>query len=175
MKGSKKSVGMGLDLYQNSPAARAVFEEVDASLGVSLSYLLFNGPEEELTKTVNAQPAIMAVSIACLRGMEDAMGEGTMPVPSLVAGHSLGEYTALLCAGVINFEDAIKDLKKAFQGNLLPNSLIDGYTYNTVYDTQNKALNIVVVTNYRVKCIVIGRFSPHFSLRELSPVHRLVD
>ena len=80
-----QSVGMGLDLYKNSPVARAVFEEVDDSLGVPLSDLLFNGPEEELTKTVNAQPAIMAVSIACLRGLEDAMGEGTMPVPSLVA------------------------------------------------------------------------------------------
>jgi len=103
-----QSVGMGLDLYKNSPVARAVFEEVDDSLGVPLSDLLFNGPEEELTKTVNAQPAIMAVSIACLRGLEDAMGEGTMPVPSLVAGHSLGEYTALVAAGALSLADGVR-------------------------------------------------------------------
>ena len=103
-----QAVGMGLDLYQNSSAAKAVFEEVNESLGVSLSDLLFNGPEEELTKTINAQPAIMAVSIACLRGLEEAMGKGTMPVPSLVAGHSLGEYTALVAAGALSLADGVR-------------------------------------------------------------------
>ena len=103
-----QAVGMGLDLYQNSPAARAVFEEVDQALGVSLSNLVFNGPEEELTKTVNAQPAIMAVSIACLRGLEEALGKNTMPVPSLVAGHSLGEYTALVAAGALSVADGVR-------------------------------------------------------------------
>jgi len=78
------------------------------ALGRPLSKLLFNGPEEELTKTINAQPAIMAVSIACLRGLEEALGSGKMPVPSLVAGHSLGEYTALVAAGALSLADGVR-------------------------------------------------------------------
>jgi [acyl-carrier-protein] S-malonyltransferase len=98
-------VGMGLDLYQNSPQAREVFMECDKALGFPLSRLCFEGPEEELRQTSNAQPAIMTVSIACLRAASEFVGRVQ---PHFVAGHSLGEYTALVAAEVLEFTDAIR-------------------------------------------------------------------
>ena len=98
-------VGMGRELYDESPAARSVFHEVDMALGRPLTKLLFSGPEEELRQTVNAQPAILAVSLACVKAMEEKLGAKTMPQPVLVAGHSLGEYTALAVAGVLDVAD----------------------------------------------------------------------
>ncbi len=103
-----QAVGMGLDLYQNSPAARAVFEEVDQALGEPVSRIFFEGPEEELTKTVNTQPGILTVSIACLKAMEEALGVDRMPSPALVAGHSLGEYTALVAAGAMTIAEGAR-------------------------------------------------------------------
>ena len=97
---------MGSDLYNNYPSARAVFDEADASLGFALSDLCFEGPEEELTKTHNVQPAIVAVSIACLKALEEAAIPDS-PSPTFVAGHSLGEYTALVIAGVLGLADAV--------------------------------------------------------------------
>ena len=99
---------MGLDLYRESPAAKAVIDEVDEALGIPLSRIIFEGPEDELRRTVNAQPGIMAVSLACLRAMEEALGPANMPAPSLVAGHSLGEYTALVAAGALSASDAVR-------------------------------------------------------------------
>jgi [acyl-carrier-protein] S-malonyltransferase len=101
-----QSTGMGLDLYGSYPAARAVFDDADASLGLPISRLCFEGPEEELTKTHNVQPAILVVSIACLRALE-AESIANFPSPAFVAGHSLGEYTALVVAGVIDLTDAV--------------------------------------------------------------------
>ena len=101
-------VGMGLELAQSSAAARTVFEEVDEVLQTSLSRLMFEGPEDELTRTVNAQPAIVAVSLAFMRAMEEALGPEGVPSPSYVAGHSLGEYTALVPAGVLDVADALR-------------------------------------------------------------------
>ena len=101
-----QSTGMGLDLYNNYPAARAVFGAADASLGFSLSRLCFEGPEEELTKTHNVQPAILVVSIACLKALE-AANIANFPAPVYVAGHSLGEYTALVVAGSLDLTDAV--------------------------------------------------------------------
>jgi len=98
-------VGMGLDLYQNYDAARAVFEQADKALGFSLSRLCFEGPEEELTRTVNAQPAIVTVSFACLEASRSL--DSGLPPASFVAGHSLGEYTALAAAGVLDFATAV--------------------------------------------------------------------
>ncbi|MDE2860355.1 MAG: ACP S-malonyltransferase [Chloroflexota bacterium] len=103
-----QAVGMGLDLYRESPAAKAVIDEVDEALGVSLSSIIFEGPEDELRRTVNAQPGIMAVSLACLRAMEETLGASKMPSPSLVAGHSLGEYTALVAAGALSASDGVR-------------------------------------------------------------------
>ena len=103
-QGSQK-VGMGLDLYQNSIAAREVFEECDRALDFPLSQLCFQGPEEELCQTIHAQPAIVATSVACLRAAAE-LHSGFQP--SLLAGHSLGEYTALVAAGVLEFSDGIR-------------------------------------------------------------------
>ncbi len=100
-----QQVGMGYALCQSSPEARAVFEEADAALGMSLSQLCFEGPESELRQTINAQPAIMTTSIACLRAA--AVPNGSLS-PAFVAGHSLGEYTALVAANVIGFAEALR-------------------------------------------------------------------
>ena len=97
-----QAVGMGRELYDQSPAARSVFHQVDMALERPLTKLLFNGPEEELRQTVNAQPAIMAVSLACIKAMEERLGPEAMPQPVVMAGHSLGEYTALAAAGVLS-------------------------------------------------------------------------
>ena len=101
-----QSVGMGLDLYNSYPSAKGVFDEADASLGFSLSCLCFEGPEEELTKTHNVQPAILVVSIACLKALEEAT-IANFPSPAFVAGHSLGEYTALVAADSLGLDDAV--------------------------------------------------------------------
>jgi len=99
-----QAVGMGHELYESNAAARAVFDEVDEALNQKLSNIIFNGPMEELTLTANVQPAIMATSIAMLRASNE-------PVPEFVAGHSLGEYTALCAAGAISLSDAAKLLR----------------------------------------------------------------
>jgi len=100
-----QSVGMGLDLYRNYDAAKAVFEQADKAVGFSLSKLCFEGPEDELIKTVNAQPAIVTVSFACLEASRSL--NGGLPPAAFVAGHSLGEYTALAAAGVLDFATAV--------------------------------------------------------------------
>jgi [acyl-carrier-protein] S-malonyltransferase len=96
---------MGHKLYQSSPKAKEVFQEADEALQFSLSRLCFEGPEDELRQTINAQPAIMTVSIACLRAASEVNHTVS---PSFVAGHSLGEYTALVAANVLGFADAIR-------------------------------------------------------------------
>jgi [acyl-carrier-protein] S-malonyltransferase len=101
-----QTTGMGLDLYNTYSSAREVFDEADAALGFSLSRLCFEGPEEELTKTHNVQPAILVVSIACLKALEDA-GTADLASPAFMAGHSLGEYTALVAAGALGLADAV--------------------------------------------------------------------
>ncbi len=99
--------GMGKDLAEKFPAARQVFEEADDALGFSLSELCFNGPAEQLQLTENTQPAILTVSIAALRAMQ---AEGS-PRPNFVAGHSLGEYSALVAAGGLQLTDAIRTVR----------------------------------------------------------------
>jgi len=101
-----QSTGMGLDLYNNYPSAKEVFDEADAYLGFSLSRLCFEGPEGELTKTHNVQPAILVVSTACLKALEKA-AIANSPSPTFMAGHSLGEYTALVAAGALSLADAV--------------------------------------------------------------------
>jgi [acyl-carrier-protein] S-malonyltransferase len=102
-QGSQKA-GMGRALAEAHHAARAVFEEADAALGFSLSKLCFGGPDAELTLTPNAQPAILATSIAALRVLEAE----TALRPAFVAGHSLGEYSALVAAGALALGDAVR-------------------------------------------------------------------
>ncbi len=101
-----QTVGMGKDLYLNSTAAREVFEEVDDVLARDLSEIMFDGPADELTRTENTQPAILTTSIAAWRALEEA--SGSIAVPDMTAGHSLGEYSALVIAGVLSVSDAVQ-------------------------------------------------------------------
>ena len=100
-------VGMGRDLYRNFDSAKAVFEQADEALGFPLSRLCFEGPEDELRQTINAQPAIVTVSFACLEATRSVSAGNSLPPPRFVAGHSLGEYTALAAAGVLDFATTV--------------------------------------------------------------------
>jgi [acyl-carrier-protein] S-malonyltransferase len=102
-QGSQK-VGMGRALYDGAAEARAVFAEADAALGYGLTKLCFEGPQDQLTLTANAQPAILTVSVAALR----VLGARTGLQPAAVAGHSLGEYSALVAARALRFADAVR-------------------------------------------------------------------
>jgi [acyl-carrier-protein] S-malonyltransferase len=116
-QGSQK-VGMGRALFEARPEARAVFDEADATLGFSLSKLCFEGPAADLTLTANAQPAILATSIAALRVLEAETGLR----PAVVAGHSLGEYSALVAAGALGLADAVRlvNLRGRFMQEAVP-------------------------------------------------------
>jgi [acyl-carrier-protein] S-malonyltransferase len=99
--------GMGRSLAENFPGARERFEQADNALGFSLSRLCFEGPDEDLKLTENTQPALLAVSIAAWTVLRDEVGE-----PDYVAGHSLGEYSALVAAGALDFADALRLVRK---------------------------------------------------------------
>ena len=111
-----QAVGMGRDLADAYPEAQAVFAEVDDALGQKLSSLMWDGPEDELTLTANAQPALMAVSLAALRVLE-ARGFSLRDKVSYVAGHSLGEYSALAAAGTFSIGDTARLLR--IRGNAM--------------------------------------------------------
>ncbi|WP_321391372.1 ACP S-malonyltransferase [Emcibacter sp.] len=104
-------VGMGRELAENMPVAARVFEEVNDALGENLSAIMFTGPQEDLTLTHNAQPALMAVSIAVMRVLENDFGVRLQDAAAYVAGHSLGEYSALTAAGALSLTDAAKLLR----------------------------------------------------------------
>jgi [acyl-carrier-protein] S-malonyltransferase len=103
-----QAVGMGKDLYENYPAAKEIFELADEALGFSLSEMCFAGDEADLQLTANTQPAILTTSVAAYRAM---IAEG-FAKPAFVAGHSLGEYSALVAAGVIDFADTVRTVRK---------------------------------------------------------------
>ena len=103
-----QAVGMGKDLYENSSAAKEIFEIADSTLGKSVSTLCFEGPEENLKQTVNTQPCIVTMSIAAM----EAMREKCNITPDYVAGHSLGEYCAMFSAGVMSLENTLKAIQK---------------------------------------------------------------
>src|SRR5262245_21259912 len=103
-----QAVGMGKALVQQFPVAARTFAEADEALGVSLSTLCFEGPDENLKLTTNTQPAILATSIAALRVLEQETGVR----PAFVAGHSLGEYSALVAAGALAFADALRVVRE---------------------------------------------------------------
>lgn len=103
-------VGMGKDLYDKFDVVRDIFNAADAALGFSITDMCFNGPEEELKKTYNTQPAILTVSVACYEILKQ---QGI--TPDIVAGHSLGEYSALVAAGALSFEDAVRLVRKRGQ------------------------------------------------------------
>lgn len=115
-----QSVGMGKDFCQQFPVARKIFAEADEALGFSLSRLCFSGPEADLKLTENTQPAILTASIAALRVLE---GETSLR-PALVAGHSLGEYSALVAVGALDFSDAVKIVRQ--RGRLMQQAVPTG-------------------------------------------------
>jgi [acyl-carrier-protein] S-malonyltransferase len=102
-----QAVGMGRDLYDNVKSARSIFEQADKALGISISKLCFEGPEDVLRQTINAQPALVTAAFACLEAARELNGKN-LPSPAFVAGHSLGEYTALAVAGVFDFSTAVR-------------------------------------------------------------------
>lgn len=102
-----QSPGMGKELAEKFPVARQVFEEADDALGFAISRLCFDGPAEDLQLTENTQPAILTVSVAAFRAMQEA----GIAAPAFVAGHSLGEYSALVAAGALSLSDAVKTVR----------------------------------------------------------------
>ncbi len=156
-----QSVGMGRDLYNRSVAARAVFEEADAALGIPLTRLCFEGPEIELTATENAQPALLTVSTALLRAFEEARG-GVLPPPIAVAGHSLGEYSAMVAGGALDFTTAVclvrrrgELMAEAKEGSMaavigLDEASLDGVCreVSEALSAHPETISTVVVANY---------------------------
>jgi len=133
-------LGMGLDLYVHSAAVRDVFDEVDRTLGFALSRLCFEGPEEDLKQTVNIQPAILTASVACLRAAQEA-SQGTLPNPTFVAGHGIGEYTALVVANVLTLSDAVRLVRERGRlmneaGQRMPGGIlsVNGLDFEVVRD-----------------------------------------
>ncbi|HYB90780.1 MAG TPA: ACP S-malonyltransferase [Candidatus Binataceae bacterium] len=118
-QGSQR-VGMGAELAENFAAARTALEEADDALGFKLSRVCFEGPEDELRLTMNTQPAILAVSIAALRVFESEIGAKA----EVAAGHSLGEYSALVAAGVLNYPDALRAVRE--RGRLMQDACPPG-------------------------------------------------
>jgi [acyl-carrier-protein] S-malonyltransferase len=106
-----QTVGMGHDLYRDVPAAKTVFDAVDDALSERLSRTVFEGPEDDLKLTRNAQPALMACSLAVLRALEAGSGRRAATLAQFVAGHSLGEYSALVAAGALDLADAARLLR----------------------------------------------------------------
>ena len=102
-----QTVGMGKDLHDAVPAAKAIFDEADQALGFSLSQLCFEGPMETLTQTINTQPAILTASVAAYEAAREALQAKGL-TPAYTAGHSLGEYSSLVAAGSMTFTDAVK-------------------------------------------------------------------
>jgi len=113
---------MGKDLSAASPAAASVYAAADLALGEPLSTLAFDGPEEELNQTANSQPAILATSIAYLRALDERVGE--LPEPAYFAGHSMGQYSAMVAAGVLSLEDGIRLVRE--RGRQMQASGTDG-------------------------------------------------
>lgn len=104
-----QAVGMGLDLYQNHPAGRVIYDLADKTLGFKISSLCFEGPADELTRTRNVQPTLLTTSMAFLKAAEEA---GNLPPADFIAGHSLGEYSALVASGALKFADAVRIVRK---------------------------------------------------------------
>jgi [acyl-carrier-protein] S-malonyltransferase len=106
-----QAIGMGRDLYEHFPVARAIFEQADELLNMPLSSLCFEGPEADLIATENAQPALLTVSTALVRVLED-LGGADLARPRVVAGHSLGEYSALVAGGALDFPTALRLVRR---------------------------------------------------------------
>jgi len=116
-------VGMGKDLADRYPSAARVFEEANEAIGIDLRALCFDGPQDELDRTANTQPALVATSIAALRAAEEAMG-APLPEPVVVFGHSLGEFSALVAGGALRLADAVRLVRT--RGELMQTASLPG-------------------------------------------------
>ena len=114
-----QTVGMGLDMMESNVKSKEIFDLADQRLGYDLSSVIFNGPQEELTQTFNAQPALLTTSIALLQEIQESGIQ-----PDFTAGHSLGEYTALVASGAIEFSDAVYAVRK--RGELMEEAVPNG-------------------------------------------------
>lgn len=142
-----QEIGMGKDFFEEYEVSKAVFQDADEALGFPLSDFIFGGPDDELVKTAIAQPAILTVSIAVLRAVEEELRRrGVELSPSFYAGHSLGEYTVLVAAGVLSLADAVRLVHK--RGELMQDavpigkgtmSAILGLDLNTVKEICHEA------------------------------------
>jgi len=144
-----QSVGMGRDLAQRSPAARAVFEEADATLGWSVSQTCWRGPPERLNDTRQTQPCLLATSVAALR----ALAERVALQPSVVAGHSVGEYAALVAAGVLTLPAALRLVSRRAQ--LMADADEDG-GMAAVLGLEREAVEVVVDATARPTELVVA-------------------
>jgi [acyl-carrier-protein] S-malonyltransferase len=174
-------VGMGRTLTEQSPAARRVLEEADSVLGFPLSALAFDGPAEELEDTYNSQPAILAVSVAALAALNervaaDGVAGGTLS-PTLLAGHSLGEFTALVAAEALTFADALRLVRE--RGRLMKEAgterpggmaavlgLDDGILEEVVAEAKGDDVLVIANANCPGQTVISG---------ELAPLERAVD
>lgn len=121
-------VGMGKDLYETFASAKAIFDEADEALGFSISRLCFEGPEEELRRTINTQPALFAVSLACLAAAQESGKLSSAEAAAFVAGHSLGEYCAVVAGGALSFADGVRLVRERGRlmqeaGDMAPGSM----------------------------------------------------
>jgi [acyl-carrier-protein] S-malonyltransferase len=128
-----QAVGMGADVFAASPAARHVFESADKAIGLSLSTICFQGPDDILRETINTQPAIVTVSLALLAALQEALTEHASSwssplTPNYAAGHSVGEYTALVTSGALHLQDAIRLVRERgrlmhYEGTVCPGGM----------------------------------------------------
>lgn len=158
-QGSQR-VGMGEDLYGSFPESRAVFEDAAEILGFELAALCFEGPKDELDDTVNAQPALLTVSIAALRAVQERT---ELPAPAFVAGHSMGEYSALVAADALSFADGLRLVRERGRlmkaaGERSPGGMaaVLGLDEQTVVDICQAAGNVQVANDNAPGQIVIS-------------------
>lgn len=172
-QGSQR-VGMGKDLYLHCQSAREVFDETDRVLGLPLSHLCFEGPEDELFQTHNVQPAVLTVSIACLKAAQERYGTA-LPQPAFVSGHSLGEYTALVAAGALSFPDAVRlvrergrlmnEASKQQPGGMLAVIGLDEATINEICHTADVEISNI---NSPEQIVISGQIEKLAKARELA-------
>ncbi len=150
-------VGMGHALYDTSAAARGIFDQADRQLGFALSGLCFDGPADDLNDTINAQPAILTMSVAALAAIEETSDQPLTPI--MVAGHSLGEFTALIAAGVLDFSETLglvreRGILMKEAGNARPGGMaaVIGLDDDSLVDVVNAAGSAGIVRIANANC-----------------------
>ncbi len=152
-------VGMGADLVKRSPAAAAAFERADAALGIPLTRMILEGPAEELDLTVNAQPAILATSVAYLEAMREVAREAGIEIlPSAVAGHSAGQYAAAVAADAIDYADALRLVRE--RGRIMQERGIEGGMGAVVGLTDEQVHDIVDAAREHGEISVANKNAP---------------